>query len=327
MKKESIYLLILWILIISGAMNAYPLTVAKIGEWDCGDCRKLTGYGYDIAVKGNYAYIAGGEAGIIVMDVSKPAAPKWVARYGSDGKIVNLHLESHYLYAADTEKGLIVMDISNAPVLRPVSCCKWHEGINDISVEGDNAVLGTISNGLKIVDISRPCRPVQKGGYDPGAMTCFSRAIVRDDIVYSICGCAEHFELNMVDISDPAIPVLLGTSLLDSPRSFALSGDYVFVGESSNLTVFDVTSPSAPTLATTCNAHGFLNDLSISGDTLYAAADDLGLLIIDIKDAENPMIEGAYDTPGRATAICAKGDYIYMVSDSGKFYVFLLQTR
>jgi len=326
MKKKSIKPLILLLLIISEAISAFPLTVVKTGEWDCGDCRKM--YGYDIAVKGDYVYIAGGEAGIFVIDVSQSASPKGVARYGSGGNIVSLHLEGQNLYAADTEKGLLVVDIANVPLLRPAGCCPWCDGINDISIEGDHAVLGTIASGLKIVDISRPCHSIEQGGYDPGALTCFSRAIVRDGIVYSICGCEEHFELTLVDVSNPAMPVLLGTSQLDYPRSFALSGDYVFVGESSNLTVFDVTSPSSPTLATTCNVHGFVNDLSIEGDTLYAAADDLGLLVINIKDAENPVIEGVYNTPGRATAVCAQDNTIYMTGgQGGKLYVFQLKNE
>lgn len=321
MRNKSMYLLILLVLFLSGTSGTFPFSITKIGEWHCGDCQES--YGYDIAVKGDYVYIAGGEAGLIVLDVSEPASPKRVARYGSEGKIVSLHLEGSYLFAADTGNRLSVVDISNAPLLRPVNCRQWHPGTNDISIEANNAVLATMANGITIMDITRPCHPVPKGNYDPGAMTCFSRVIVRDAVIYSICGCEDYFELYLVDISNPEAPVLLGTSLLDSPRSFALSGDYVFIGECSNLTIFDVASPSSPTLVTTCNVHGFLNDLFIKGDTLLAAADDLGLMVIDINEVDHPVIKVSYNMPGRATAVCAKGDYIYLAGGRGnKLYVF-----
>ena len=62
----------------------------------------------DVAVEGNTAYVANGELGLLVLDVSDPAAPVAMGRNPA-----NLEIANELTYVANQYSGLAVIDLSN----------------------------------------------------------------------------------------------------------------------------------------------------------------------------------------------------------------------
>ncbi len=68
----------------------------------------------------------------------------------------------------------------------------------------------------------------------------------------------------------------------------------------SGLQVIDISDPANPTLVGTYDTPGYARGVAVSGDHAFVADGDSGLQVIDISDPANPTLVGTYDTPGDA---------------------------
>ncbi|MBE7499470.1 MAG: hypothetical protein HS113_04015 [Verrucomicrobiales bacterium] len=66
-----------------------------------------------VAVSGHHAYVAAGEAGLQVIDLSNPAGPQQVGGYDTSGYARGVVVSGHYAHVADGDAGLQVIDVSN----------------------------------------------------------------------------------------------------------------------------------------------------------------------------------------------------------------------
>lgn len=87
-------------------------------------------YALDIAISGNYAYVANGHNGLQVIDISNPANPAKVGNYNTGGYSVGVAVSGNYVYVATMENGLVVCHVDMTP---PVDVT-----INDAKKQVDN---------------------------------------------------------------------------------------------------------------------------------------------------------------------------------------------
>ena len=67
----------------------------------------------DIALAGNYAYVAVGGNGLVIVDVTNPAAPTFKGSYNTTGGSTGVAVEGNYAYVADGDNGLVIVDVTN----------------------------------------------------------------------------------------------------------------------------------------------------------------------------------------------------------------------
>ena len=65
--------------------------------------------GGDLAVSGNYAYVADPAFGLQVIEVSNPANPRRVGGYNTSGQAMGVAVSGNYAYVADGSWGLIIL--------------------------------------------------------------------------------------------------------------------------------------------------------------------------------------------------------------------------
>ena len=70
------------------------------------------GSAYGVYVSGNYAYLAGGNAGLKVIDISDPTSPQIVGSVDTDGSANGVYVSSNYAYVADRWEGLKVVELT-----------------------------------------------------------------------------------------------------------------------------------------------------------------------------------------------------------------------
>lgn len=157
----------------------------------------------------------------------------------------------------------------------------------------------------------------------------------------------ENDALSIIDVTDPANPVLLsevvnngplGGTLLDGVNSVDIAeigGEqiaFVTAGISDSLTIINVTIPTAPVLlaqiagGVTSGVTAMDNPTSVtvSGTTAYVAAyNDGSLTIIDVSDPQNPSVEatlidgvGGFDALAGARMVTVSGTTAYVASDT-----------
>ena len=126
--------------------------------------------------------------------------------------------------------------------------------------------------------------------------------------------------LRVVDISDPANPVEVGS--YDPPGSTLGSGvffsdPYVYLADGLGLLVLDVSDPTAPTEAGFYNSIGFAIKVELDGDYAFVAGREGGLNIADISDPANPQHVSNYFKAGsvHVQGIAVSGTFVFVAMD------------
>jgi len=183
----------------------------------------------DVAVAGGYAYVADGDAGLRVVDVSSPANPTEVSFYDTLGYANGVAVAGDYAYVA-AYGGLWVMDISTPA--NPTESGFCDTGGVGVAVAGgyayivENTGSHPGSDGwLRVVDVSTPTSPTEVGFYDTpgwaeGVAVARGYAYVADG----------DGGLRVLDVSTPSNPTEVG--FYDTQgwaEGVAVAGDYAYV--------------------------------------------------------------------------------------------------
>lgn len=104
-----------------------------------------------IGVSGNYAYLASGNPGMQVLDISDPWLPGRVRTFDtpySQGIVI----EGPYAYLTDLRSGLYILDISSPS---EITCVGRHSGVgyNKLVVAGDYVYTADWHKGLSILEM------------------------------------------------------------------------------------------------------------------------------------------------------------------------------
>lgn len=93
--------------------------------------------------------------------------------------------------------------------------------------------------------------------------------------------------------------------------------EYLFTGAGKDLYILDVSNPSDPIEINKIPTVGMVYGLFISGDYLYVANGENGVIIFDITDPAHPESLGHCDTPGRAWKVEVNYPYAYVADLEG----------
>ncbi|OBQ16853.1 DUF4347 domain-containing protein [Anabaena sp. AL93] len=116
--------------------------------------------------------------------------------------------------------------------------------------------------------------------------------------------------LEIIDISNPAQPVVKGSYKISSGRGVQVVGNYAYVADSgSGLQIIDISNPSTPTLKGNYDT-GIAWGVQVVGNYAYVADINSGLQIIDISNPTTPTLKGNYS--GLAYGVQVVGNYAYV---------------
>lgn len=299
-------------------MQIFDLFSLNIPVWVGGV--DTPGYAFGIAVQGDYVYLADcdhpyEDSGLVVIDVSDPAAPVIMGTADiPGGRALNVVVRESLAYVASDNAGLNIIDVSdpeNPVIIGNVDTKSWAEGVD---VEGDYAYVidtaaGEKPRGLYVIDVSDPENPVISGtvGIDGADVE------VVGDIAY-VSG--DWLGLLFVDVSDPAAPVV--ASYLDTPgyaRDVFIDADHAYVADHHGGLQIALLSPDS-FIAASLVMGGRPLGIEIVDDHAYVANQSLGILTVDLSDPENPSVVGGLDSPGSESCIDVSGEYAYV----GEYY-------
>jgi len=120
-----------------------------------------------VAVEANYAYVADGNKGLRIIDISQPSQPTEIGFYDTNGYARDVFLSGDYAFVADLQGGLRVIDVSNPD--QPVEVGFYQNCYaNGVVAQGDYAFVAGGPRGLRVIDVSQPTQPKEVGFYDTG---------------------------------------------------------------------------------------------------------------------------------------------------------------
>jgi hypothetical protein len=275
----------------------------------------IPGYANNVKVSGGFAYVAAGNAGLVVVDVRSPSTPAIVATLPLDGTAIDVRVRGTTAYVA-AANSVDIIDIANpqAPVLRQTIATS---GIaQDLWIDGNYAYVATGVSGLAVIDI----------GTTPSLIASLVLPTTAKGV--SVSGTTAVVVGNssacIVDITNPAAPALLGEATLPgSAMDVIARGSFAYVAAyTGGLQIVDFTNRSSPFIAGALPDVFVPRDVTLTGNTAVFAEQLFpnAIPFTDIADPAHPAFRDIIDLyplgDYAGTGIDLDAQYVYLTEES-----------
>lgn len=122
----------------------------------------------DLAVWGRRAYVAQGTAGVALVDLGNPAAPRVVGTLATGGRAVSVAVREGLLAVGLADGTVALYDVTGAPALRATVAAGFRVGQVRF-VAGQVFVLDHQERRAAVVSVADPAQPVRVGQFEDQA--------------------------------------------------------------------------------------------------------------------------------------------------------------
>ncbi len=317
---------------------------------------------YGLTIADEKAYMAGGESGLLIFDITNPGSPSLISVTDTPGQAYDVAVAGKKAYIADGNMGLQIIDLSrlSEPVISgTVDTPGFARGV---AVKENTVLVADGEKGVQIINISDPENPSMvtvdtpaeayhiavKGdmayvadyygglqiinignpsapivGLENTSLNKAYAVTVSGDTAYL----ADHYNgLHIIDIHDPSAPKYIGSvNTGDRGYSVAVTGTTVFVGGDMGLHLIDVSNVNQPTLKGLVETSDMVHDIMVTENTAYLANGAEGLQIMDVSASVTAT--GVWDTLGDAYSIVVAGDTAYIADGDRGLQIIDVTTR
>jgi len=258
----------------------------------------------DVWVEGFNAYVATSGAGVKVVDVRDPGKPKESLSLGLVGSAEAVATQGTRLYVADGMDGLRILDGADADNVTLLGSVVLEGEAVDLDVDGDFAYVAMALFGLDIVDATDPGSPALVGHFEIDEAEPAVRVL--NGIAYVASG-----DLLVVDVSDPTQPRGVGHWPLSGAGAVDVKGDFAYVG-TDDVKIIDVSDPTNPGESDGLPLDGFVTDLQVVGDYLFAATTSGLLCSFVLTDPASPTELQCLTVADSASCLQVHGEHAYV---------------
>ncbi len=277
------------------------------------------------------AFVAAGETGLWIVDFSSLEAPSLSPVFHTEDYSTRaIEKVDEYLYVLEsswTPEGaqslLQVLDIHDLMRPEKIATLERSASFRDlVFLNGVLAVTDGWGYSLDIIDVSNPSAPSFLAEYrlhdNPNGIATDGNNLFLSTIDRVI----------VFELSDSNSPSVVGT--LDDLDPYlthiGISGNYAYVptsgGQENKLFVLNIEDPVHPSLLNSIPIESSAWATAILADRLFVAAGGRGMLEFDISSPDEPLLAGAWDTPGSMLDIALSGNYLYTAERFSEMRVF-----
>lgn len=255
----------------------------------------LPGYSQGIDVFGDFAYVANGQGGLQIIDISDPESTYIVGEYLTPRSAQGVAVRDSLAYVVLTsELGLYVIDITEPSVCSLVGQDPGYTEYN-ISAPPDTFYVYIAAHDFFIIEnCSIPNLPFweQRIPTSGNAHGIF----VTNSLAYLAC---EQMGLHIYYAARPdsAVPLLGSIDTPSNARNVYVVGDYAYVADGrAGLIIIDVSNTEALSIIGQYDTPGYANDVFVADDFAYIADGESGLQVIDVSSSEEPVYYASIET-------------------------------
>ncbi len=302
---------------ITDISNNIPQTIS-IMELDA-DC-------YRMAKVDNKLYIAGGYAGLIVLDVSDLEHPSVLGTYldvDNMKNVVDVAVNTNGdIYVIDKETGLFILKTSDFQTYEEIG--RMQAQMFRIKFVSDTEIaLSYGQNGIKFYNCENPDSLKYIGGYTE--VNFISDFILDGTVMY----CADSYNgLIVLDITSTGTPSLLKnvpTSTIC--YSIVKKDNYIFSANSSGgILCFDVSDPAQTAQVSSFDDSSFPVDMAFCNGKLVIADFYNGIKTLSVDDVTNLQILDLKRGKDFPSSVAVKDDYVYYADSTLGIGVFKLNS-
>jgi hypothetical protein len=277
---------------------------------------------FALCVSGDLAFVAGHEAGIVVVDVADPARlgrEQPVATW-KGGYVEAVTTAGDFALAADRDKGLVVLDVptlhAGLSPWQPIAIVPLAGRANGVSTDGQYAYVTVDGVGLEIIDLQDIRAPRLVGS--------FAAPSLRDVSVqgkYAFVA-GHRWGLGVLDVSNPASPVLTARREDCAARELCVLGTRLHAVTDEGILVLDIADPAQPREVFLYETP-YAENLAVGGSYLYVAEGYRGLRVVDFSIPEALRVVSVCDST-YAVDVAVRGEYAFLVDSANLKAVHVL---
>lgn len=279
------------------------------------------GYSQDVLKKDNLLYMAQGEGGLLILDITDPKSPKTVSATVENvrGYSAKIDIKDSVVFLAAGGFGVTVINVADPyePVVTfanlPMKPAK------SFYIMGDYLFTAISEQGVYIADISYPTYPDPRGVTEaPG----YARGIsVTNDSAFLLVACGEVglsiFDMSNFDEGWGIFPLVSWTDTPGYAESITILDDeslaFMACG-TAGLQIIDYSDTANMQIVGSYDGVGYAKDLIYKNQKIYLTAEKGGLQIIDVSSVTSPKLLGIIATE-YALGLDIDDKYIYVADE------------
>jgi hypothetical protein len=301
-----------------------------------------------ITIDGASAYLANGQGGLHIVDVSDAVQPRQTGVFYPHGKAVALAKYDRYVYLAASDSGIAIIDVHEPQAPTQVAMLSVSGSASDIAIEGSRAYVGTQQGTLTVFDLTTPLQPEQLGQVEVGGrivdmavhagmiyLACLHQGLILVDaqtpqqprVVYhwTVGGAATGVAiqaphvvvasgpLDVVNVANPEVPVRTYRQL-QSAYGVAILPPYAVVAAGTDgIQLISLNGRGMPIHSPT--AH-YAARLTLRGSLALVADTRGGLRLFDLSQPAHPHLLAALENIGTIVDVVIDGSIAYLAKDN-----------
>ncbi len=276
------------------------------------------GYAWNFLMRNDTAYVAQGEGGLAIIDLTDEENPFLIAECDADGSAKGIAVIDSVAYLAMGKNGIssiLFSDLDSLEFLYQIAAGDANSfDIVIVSSISDTSYMfvSEKDEGMWLCQLvpewpgfPDPLREFDVPGYENGLFL---------DSTYLYIACGE-LGLTIVDISKVTLPEVIGTCDTKGYANDVFVKDtLVFIADGrEGLKIINAVDISSPYVIGNFDTEDNARNLFVKGDTAFIADENKGLVVLDVSVPTSPQYLGGFETP-YATAVWAGEDYA-VISD------------
>jgi hypothetical protein len=259
--------------------------------------------------------------GLRIVSVANPSAPVELSFCLTDEKTGRIKVDGNHAYLAEFDynarpRALKILDISDRSTPRLVAAPHDRQSTWDIAVTNGFAYVAEYTNGLVILDVSDPSRPLMKSRFTPRVRPV--KVCVIDRFAYLLgAGDGNDLGFEIVNITDRERPVSLGYLALGAyswVSDFLVAGGNAYVVWNGSCFIIDISVVTAPARVASFWGGGTARGITVMENWAYLMSDS-GVTIWDVREPGNP-VRISERLPIPSDRGCFLGDYLLVENGS-----------
>lgn len=262
----------------------------------------IGGSALSIAVQGDYAFI-GFSTEFVVLDISEPTAPRWIAALPIPSNAIVLQEQLAYIGG---QAGLYVVDITDPRQPFAIGSLSFPVTITALAVAKDYGYVVS-SMGLSVVDLNAPETIRQVGALD---LRTTPRSVV---LLGQHLYLSSNRGLYTIDVTDPRLPGVLAIHFAeDSVYGPAVADGFLYFFRQGQFGVVDSATPTQLHTVEAIDSMGWIGNMVVADDILYLVNSET-LQRWRISDRTTPVQLDSYAVTGLAMALAVQDNFVYLV--------------
>ena len=292
-----------------------------------------------VAAIGQYAFVAGGQAGLHVIDITDPGNPLLIETINTTKYAENIDVIRTFANQTLLDIALVVEGtegITTYDVTDPLNVVSFNQGTtavdgNRIFVEESDdpdepfvVYLAESWKGMRIFE-SAPDFPgvLEYNGVFAGTQGYATGIAVKDGYAYVA---DDEMGLAVLDVRERVLGAIQLVSWCDSPGNaldVAVDGDYAYVADGTEgIAVYRIDGGETPVKLAQVDLTAYSRSIVVARGYALLCAADGGVHVVDVRDPENPEYAGTVAT-GYASDLCVAPSGHVLVADRNDGFLVL----